>query len=385
MTPTFLSRSAGNLRPSVFAELTPRIKALGSRCIPLHIGDTYRLPPQATLDMLSQAELTSTRYFKYTHPFGSHELMEALVEKLARDNDIETSTDGLQITCGATQALCSVTQTLMDPGDELIVLCPHWPLIRGIVETIGGRVVDAPYSESIEDPDSVLSPLVTDKTRAIYLANPNNPDGQILDGSKARRLYDYAKKKNLFLISDEAYDHLVYDQNEKISLAALDKGEDRPRVISVFTFSKSFGMAGMRVGYVVGPADVVTYVRRVSTHQIYDLSDLNQGAALAALRQPSQDYHHYLNDLVSSYQEARNLLHTAFEDCPLPPGGAYLYVPFESKEAAWEAMLRWLDEGVSSAPGEAFGGLHPHCLRLCFTATPLERLEEAVEIIKRVG
>lgn len=384
MTPTFLSRSAGNLRPSVFAELTPRIKALGARCIPLHIGDTYRLPA-GNAGYAEGAELTTTRYFKYTHPFGSQDLMEALIEKLARDNDIETDLNSLQITCGATQALCSVTQTLMDPGDELIVLCPHWPLIRGIVETIGGKVVDAPYTESIDDPETILSPLVTDKTRAIYLANPNNPDGQILNGEKARRLYQYAKKKNLFLISDEAYDHLVYDQNEKTSLASLDRGEERPRVISVFTFSKSFGMAGMRVGYVVGPADVVTYVRRVSTHQIYDLSDLNQGAALAALKQPQQDYQAYLGELVSSYQEARNVLHSAFPQCPLPPGGAYLYVPFESKEAAWEAMLRWLDEGVSSAPGEAFGGLHPHCLRLCFTATPLEKLEEAVEIIKRVG
>ena len=87
MTPTFLSRSAGNLRPSVFAELTPRIKALGSRCIPLHIGDTYRLPPQATLDMLSQAELTTTRYFKYTHPFGRAELLQAIAEKLRRALD----------------------------------------------------------------------------------------------------------------------------------------------------------------------------------------------------------------------------------------------------------------------------------------------------------
>ena len=105
----------------------------------------------------------------------------------------------------------------------------------------------------------------------------------------------------------------------------------------------------------------------------------------AALNQPLQDYRDYLEDQVGAYQRARDLLLTAFRECPVPQGGAYLYVPFESGEAAWSAMMRWLEQGVSSAPGSAFGGLHPHCLRLCFTATGIEKLEQAVEIIKRVG
>lgn len=385
MTSSILSSSAGSLRPSVFAELTPKIRALGERCIPLHIGDTYRLPPRAALDAIRQADLDTTRHFKYTHPHGQAELIEALVKKLERDNHIHTTTDCIQVTCGATQALCAVAQTTMNPGDELIVLCPHWPLIRGIVETIGGKVVDAPYAEAVADPQGVLGPLLTEKTRAIYLANPNNPDGLLLDRERAAPLYGFAKQNELFLWSDEAYDHLVYDNNEKVSLATLDEGEERPRVLSVFTFSKSFGMAGMRVGYVVGPPDVMAYLRRVSTHQIYDLGGLNQEVALATLTQSAEDYRSYLKELVTSYQEARDLLHTAFPSAPLAPGGAYLYVPFESKEAAWAAMLRWLDEGVSSAPGDAFGGFHHHCLRLCFTATPLAQLEKAVEIIKRVG
>jgi aspartate aminotransferase len=337
------------------------------------------------LDSLRGAELDTTRHFKYTHPHGRADLIEALVEKLSRDNQIQTGADCLQITCGATQGLCAVAQTMMNPGDELIILCPHWPLIRGIVETIGGKVIDAPFTESIADPGAVLAPLITERTKAIYLANPNNPDGQILDREKAKRLYEFAKQKDLFLWSDEAYDHLVYDGSEKVSLASLDQGEERPRVVSVFTFSKSFGMAGMRVGYVVGPSDFMNSLRSVSTHQIYDLSNLSQEAALAALVQPQSDYQSYLSEQRQAYQQARNLLHTAFSGAPLPPGGAYLYVPFESRDAAWAAMLRWLEKGVSSAPGSAFGSLHPHCLRLCFTATPLERLEEAVRIIKRVG
>lgn len=380
-----ISSTARELRPSVFSELTPKIKALGDKCIPLHIGDTYRLPPTAALDALRQAAgagLDSTRYFKYTHPFGQAELLEQLVAKLDRDNNIKTDNRCIQVTCGATQALCATAQTFLDPGDEVIVLCPHWPLIRGIIQTIGGKVVDASFSESVANPEAALSSLVNERTKAIYFANPNNPDGQLLNAEQARRLYEFAKARNLYIWSDEAYEHLVYDGNEKVSIAQFDNGEETGRVLSIFTFSKSFGMAGLRVGYVVGPQEIIGALRRVSTHQIYDLSELNQAAALAALTQPQADYQSYLEEQVREYQSARDILHGAFPHAALPPGGAYFFVPFESQEAAWSQMLAWLELGVSSAPGEAFGGLHPHCLRLCFTAVPASRLRLAVEALR---
>ena len=379
-----LSETAQVLKPSVFSQLTPKIKELGDRCIPLHIGDTYRLPPKAALDALANLSLDTTRYFRYTHPFGRPELLEQLVVKLARDNNIETTTDCIQVTCGATQALCATAQTFLNPGDELIVLCPHWPLIRGIVQTVGGVVVDASYADSVADPEGTLGPLVTDRTKGIYFANPNNPDGQILDANRAQELYDFAERHNLYLWSDEAYEHIVFDGNEKLSLASLDNGKEQKRVVSVFTFSKSFGMAGLRVGYVTGPEEIIQALRRVSTHQIYDLSDVNQEAVLAALVQPQADYQAYLTEQRDAYQKARDLLLTAFDDCPVSPAGAYLFVPFKNRDEAWNTMLKWLDKGLSSAPGEAFGGLHPHCLRLCFTATPLDVIQRAVDIMKSV-
>lgn len=388
MSSSLLSRSALELQPSVFSQLTPKIKELGDRCIPLHIGDTYRLPPLVARRALREAvekEIDSTRYFKYTHPVGMGTLLEALVQKLERDNAMAITPAQLQVTSGATQGLCAMAQTVLDPGDELIVLCPHWPLIRGIVDSIGGKVVDAPYTEAIADPEKVLGPLVTSRSKAVYFANPNNPDGQILDRAQCERLYEFCATKNLLIWSDEAYEHIVFDGRTKFSIGALDNGRSHPRVISVFTFSKSFGMAGMRMGYVTGPVDIVDYLRRVSTHQVYDLCELNQVAALACLDQPEAEYRDFLTQQCKEYQKARDLLHSAFPDCPLSPGGAYLFVPFESKQAAWDTMLSWLEEGVSSAPGEAFGGLHSHCLRLCFTAVPHERLAQAVKIIKRLG
>lgn len=366
--------------------MTPRIRELGERCLPLHIGDTYRLPPaRARQALLAAAAVESTRFFQYTHPFGRPELLEALAAKLQTDNDIRVTADCLQVTCGATQALACVAQGCLDRGDEVLVLCPYWPLIKGIVQTVGGVPVEVSFEAAARDPEAVLGPLVTERTRAIYFANPNNPDGRLLAEGEARALHAFASSRGLFIWSDEAYEHIVFDGHPRISIQSLDNGVENPCVISVFTFSKSFGMAGLRIGYVVACKAVMATLRRVCNHQIYNLADLAQEAVLAALTAPADEYQAFLREQTRAYQEARDVLQQAFPELEKPPGGAYLFVPCASKEASWRTLHAWLDRGVCSAPGEAFGSFHEHCLRLCFTAVPLNRLREAVAILKDVG
>ena len=386
VTSAFLSQSALTLRPSVFAELAPKLKELGERCLPLHIGDTYRLPPESARLALARAAATeSTRYFAYTHPFGRPELLKALSEKLWADNKIQLQPEGLQVTCGATQALATVAQACLNPGDEVIVLCPHWPLIRGIISTVGGVVVDVDYEAAIADPEAVLGAAVTSRTKAVYFANPNNPDGRLLTTEEGERLHRFAQERGLLLWSDEAYEHIIFEDNRPFSIGSLDNDCQTPCVISVFTLSKSFGMAGLRVGYIAAAPALMEVLRRVCNHQIYNLSDLAQEAVLAALTVPREEYLGFLEEQREAYQQARDLLHQAFPKTVRPPAGAYLFVPCPSKESSWATLRAWLERGVSSAPGEAFGGLHPHCLRLCFTAVPLPRLREAVDILQEVG
>jgi aspartate/methionine/tyrosine aminotransferase len=386
MSSAVLSQSALTLRPSVFAELTPRIRELGDRCLPLHIGDTYRLPPARAREALAAAaQLQTTRYYQYTHPFGRPELLQAISRKLWADNGVRLGPDCLQMTCGATQALATVAQGCLDRGDEVIVLCPHWPLIRGIVQTVGGTVIDADFKAAAGDPEGVLGPLVSARTRAVYFANPNNPDGRLLSEQEARALHAFAVSRGLFLWSDEAYEHIVFDGRRKFTMHSLDNEAEQPCVISVFTFSKSFGMAGLRVGYVAAAPTVMATLRRVCNHQIYNLSDLLQEAVLAALTAPEEEYRGFLAEQCTAYQQARDLLLQAFPGGEVPPGGAYLFVPCASKEAAWRTLHAWLEHGLCSAPGEAFGGLHEHCLRLCFTSVPMERLRQAVTILQEVG
>lgn len=370
----------------MFAEIAPRIAELGSKCLPLHIGDTYRLPPEfARLSLQRAVKDASTRYYHYTHPFGRRALLEAIAEKLERENHIGVGPEGLQVTCGATQALATVAQSYLDPGDEVIVLCPHWPLIQGIVLTVGGVLVEADYTQAVASPEATLGPLVNERTRAIYFANPNNPDGRQLTEEEAKGLHHFALTRGIALWSDEAYEHILLDASKHYSIQALDAGIDKPLTVSIFTFSKSFAMAGMRVGYLAASPELMVSMRRVCNHQIYNLSDLAQEAALAALTAPIDEYRAYLNEQAQAYRQARDLLASALPCVTVPSAGAYLWVNCVSAPAARHTLFSWLDRGVTSAPGEVFGTKFAHCLRLCFTSLPLERLKEAVEIIAQVG
>lgn len=383
MPEPLLSRRALNLRPSVFAQLAPRLQELGDRCLPLHIGDTYRLPPQVCREALCRAAAEpSTRYFEYTHPFGRPALLEALSSKLWLDNGVELPPDGFQVTCGATQGLAAIAQACLEPGDEVLVLSPHWPLIRGIISTVGGQVVEVDYAEAVEDPEGVLGALSGPQTKAIYLANPNNPDGRLLTEEQARALHRFAQSRGLFLWSDEAYEHIVFEGQRPVSLLSLERQDEPPCVISVFTFSKSFGMAGLRLGYLAAHPRLMVTLRRVCNHQIYNLSDLLQEAAWAALTQPRQEYLAFLEEQRQAYRQARDLLLEAFPGQPAPPAGAYVFLPWDSPEQAWERLQSWLDRGVCVAPGEAFGANYGRYLRLCFTAVPLDRLAQAVEVLR---
>lgn len=384
-----LSDSARNLRPSVFSQILPRIQALGDRAVPLHIGDTYRLPPEparAALLRAAEESQQSTRFFAYTHPQGRPQLRDALAQKLRRENGIPSAPERVQITCGATQGLAASAQAILNPGDEVLLLSPHWPLIRGVLQSVGATFREVSYSQAVRDPHAVLTPLLGPRTRAVYLANPNNPDGAVLGVEQASYLYRFAEEHELFILADEAYEHILYDGVERGSLGALDEPSGQTgRVLSVFTFSKSFGLAGLRIGYVSGPASLMQGVVRVSTHQIYNLSDLVQEVALAAVGAPREEYNSFLRDQCRAYRQARDLLLEAFPTMQAPVAGAYLFVPFASGDEAWSVLEQWMEKGLCAAPGEAFGADFAHCLRLCFTAVPTEQIARAVQIVRTVA
>ncbi len=383
--PGQLSGAARGLRESIFSRLAGRLAKHGSDGVPLHLGDTYLSPPRS-LRLDSQ----DPSLWRYGAPAGERGLLERLADKLRRHNRLPgIEPENLQVTVGATQALAAAAHAVADPGDEVIVPTPHWPLIRGILITCGAVPVEVPltqqlYADPEADAAALLAPAITGRTVALYLTTPNNPDGKVLPRAQLVRLAKLAQDHDLWVLSDEVYEDLSY-AGEHRSIASLPGMAER--TITVFSLSKSWALAGYRLGYAVGPRPLMHALRKIANHTVYNVPDVLQRCAAALLDDP---------DAIAWRQEARRIYlaarDVALRSCPapcfVPDGATYLLVDLsryvgDSPDAIWPLVERLLDAGVSVSPGEQFGrGFERHA-RLCFTAVPPDRLMIGMERFAR--
>ena len=198
-------RPATAVPASIFARLREHLAKFPGDVIPLQIGDTH-LPPPARLDELAWSAISPAELYAYGSPNGWAPLVEAIRDKVATHNRIGITTAGIQVTCGATHALSCAVQALCDPGDELILMTPHWPLIRGIALGFNVVPVEVPFGDL-----AAAEAAITPRTSAIYFATPNNPDGAMLSTQALGDLAQLAVRRGLWILSDEVYEHYGYD------------------------------------------------------------------------------------------------------------------------------------------------------------------------------
>ena len=371
-----LSRYVSALRPSVFATLTEKMKGLPVAPIPLHLGDTFALPPESA--RWENLDLRSPGNYRYSHPFGLPALLSDLADKVRQHNDIQATPEWIQVTCGATQALHCAVHTLLEPDQKIMVLAPYWPLLGGMVRCLGAQPVEVECTPRLlQDPLSLaqlLEQAYQPGVTALYFSNPNNPDGYVYSLEQLRQLADFAHRHDLWVISDECYEHYLYEGHHH-SLAALPGMSERS--VTVFSFSKSFAMAGHRLGYAVAHPSIMASLRRQANHTVYNVSPSIQKAGRETLRQAIP----FTQQWAPVYARQRLRMAQAFPNAPLPMGGAYFFVDLGSSEAAWDYLERGLQAGVAVAPGAAFGEAYAHCLRICFTCVDEPTLERACQIL----
>ena len=360
-----VSSHVRSLKQSVYASLAEKMKALPEPPIGLHLGDTYAVPPaEARWEHL---DLSSAGNYRYSHPSGLPVLLEELAAKLVRENQISASAEWVQVTCGATHALHCAVHTLLRPGDGIIILSPYWPLFGGMVRCLGALDHEMRFS------DLEMRPGV----RAIYFANPNNPDGRVYSRAELEHLAEFAQLHDLWVISDECYEHYLYDGHQHVSIASLPGMDER--TVSVFSFSKSYAMAGHRVGYLCAHPEVMLWLRRLANHSVYNISPSLQKAALAVLRQGPA----FISEWAPRYAEARERMARVVK-ASSPAGGAYFFPRFDSAEMAWDFVERGLLAGVAVAPGAAFGDDFAQYVRICFTCVDSQTLGRACDILHRL-
>jgi aspartate/methionine/tyrosine aminotransferase len=328
----------------------------------------------------------------YPDQRGVTALREALVEKLRRENDMSCEPDDVVVVNGGTHGLFLAFQALLGPGDELLVLSPHWMAIPKLVgfahgatyrslpvylDLLDGRLDPSGFRARLED-------AIGPHTRGIYLNTPNNPTGAVLSREQLAALAEVAHARDLWVVSDEAYEHLLFEGARHVSLASLPGMEER--TVSVFTFSKSYAMTGWRVGYVVSPPALRPVIGPLlafyTTHGVFPSV---QRAALAALTGPQDE----VERMRRAYEERRDLLVEGLRGCaaidvPKPRGAFYAFADVSAAlqgRDVWALVEEWLGFGVAVLPGTAFGPAFTGRVRLSL-ATRREDVARAAQLLR---
>lgn len=376
-----LSRAAARIKPAVFSSLEVAIarrKARGEDIVPLHIGDTHLPPPAAARAAISALVGDDAELFRYGATAGLPELRSAMAAELRRasvEADPETE---ILVANGGTHALACVARAILDDGDEVVLGTPTWPLAPGVFAQVGAIPVEAELSQRLyadpqADARALLEAKVTERTRALYVVSPNNPDGKVLSRACLERIADLARERDLWVFSDEVYADTVF-AGEHVSIASLPGMRERTVVLR--SLSKSHALAGCRVGYVAAPADVIAVGRRVSTHSGFNVAVAMQRAALAALGDAT-----FAAEARARYRASRDAALGALAGLPVvahaPEGATYLFVdfaPFLNDRPLLDLLERAVDHGVLLTPGGAFGEAFAQHARLCFTSVPVEQV-----------
>jgi len=365
-------------------------EAAGKRVHHLERGEpNFDTPPHIVEALATAARAGETHY---PDARGSAALRRALVGKLARENGITCEPDDVVITVGGTHALFLAFQGMLGPGDELLVLSPHWMAIPKLVGFTPGSSMRS-MSAYLElqagewAPDRFVRELreaVRPETRGIYLNSPNNPTGVVLTREQLQAIATVAIERDLWVVSDEAYEHILFEGARHLSLASLPGMADR--TVSVFTFSKTYAMTGWRLGYVVSPpalrAVMGPMLSFYTTHGVFPAVQSAGAAAITG----SQDA---VESMRAAYERRRGLLISGLEGqdairTPVPAGAFYVFADVKSAKAGrdiWDLVREWLGLGVAVLPGTAFGKQYDDWVRMSLASSD-DDIEGAAKILR---
>jgi aspartate aminotransferase len=346
----------------------------------LHGGEPFFDTPEPIKQAMTDA--LAANHTRYAPSSGVEPLRAALTTKLQQRNKIPCLEENVLITAGGAHALYSAFQCVLDPGDDVLVFSPYWTPIRDLITGAQARPLLVPTTSArTTGLRKALENYSTPNTRAIYYNTPQNPSGVVFSRKEAEEVAAFARERDLIVIADEAYEDLVYD-TEHFSIASLPGMFDR--TITAYTFSKSYGMTGWRIGYLVAPEPYLTGLRKLVLYSVNGVSTPTQYAAIAALAL-SKDFQ---AARLADYRKRRDLLLSGLLslgfECE-PPAGAFYAFPIcaqihkDSRKAA-EILL---DRAHTAAiPGVVFGAQGEGHLRFGY-ATTMEQIEGALEAIKK--
>lgn len=385
-----LSRKAENISPSITLEITAKAKALkneGIDVVSFGAGEPDFNTPQNIINAAIKAMEEGKT--KYTPAGGILELKQVICDKFKKDNNLEYKPNQITISTGAKQCLANVFMAILNPEDEVLIPVPYWVSYPELVKLADGVPVfvenlkENNYKYTIED----LEKSVTNKTKAILLNSPNNPTGTIYNEEELKEIAEFAKKHNLFIVSDEIYEKLIYDNEKHISIASLSD-DAYNRTIVINGVSKTYAMTGWRLGYVAADEKITKLMTSIQSHMTSNVNSIAQYATIEALKGPKEE----LDKMIREFENRRNFmldkLSKINELSILRPNGAfyimvniekYLNTTFKgnviNNSVEFSKMLLE-EEKVAVIPGSGFG--LDNYIRLSY-ATSMEIIEKGID------
>ncbi len=316
---------------------------------------------------------------------GLPELRQAVALKLRQENGLPVTGDNVIITTGGQEGLFLIMQTLLDPGDEVLVPDPRYTSYDEAIESAGGKIVLIPtdHDDAFNLRPEVVEAAITPRTKAVLIITPSNPTGGIVTEDRLRAIAEIAVKHNLIVIADEIYEKFVYDGWRHFSIGSLPGMEER--AITLNGFSKTYAMTGFRVGFVAAPVNFIQAMTKVKALTTGPAATISQYAALAALTGPQEPLHEFQRIYAERRQIMMEGLRAMQLDFSEPRGAFFLWTNSASTGIhATELSYLLLKEGrVLIFPGTGFGENWGGYLRISILQST-ELLREAIERMKPI-
>jgi len=395
MTPRISARIAAIAESATLA-VDAKAKALKAAGRPV-IGFGAGEPDFPTPDYIVEAASAATQVVanhRYTPTPGLPDLRAAIVAKTKRDSNYDITVDQVLVTNGGKQSVYQAFATIIDPGDEVLLPSPFWTTYPECIKLAGGVSVEVfadetqNYLVTVEQLEAARTP----KTKALLFCSPSNPTGSVYSPAQVKAIGEWALKNNIWIIADEIYEHLLYDGATAPSMPVLVPGLADTTII-INGVAKTYAMTGWRVGWMIGPKDVIKAATNLQSHLTSNVSNVSQRAAIAALT-GNLDAVHTMGE---AFNRRRKLIVGLLNDipgfqCPTPTGAFYVYpsvkgvlgTTIRGKTPTTSAELATLlleEVEVAAVPGEAFGP--SGYLRFSY-ATSDEDIVEGIGRIKKL-
>ncbi|MCK5306600.1 MAG: pyridoxal phosphate-dependent aminotransferase [Candidatus Omnitrophica bacterium] len=380
------SKRAQAIKASLTLAITSKakkLKASGENVINFAAGEPYLDTPEH----IKEAAIEAIRqgFTKYTPAAGAPFLKKAIIEKFKKDNNLEYNNSQIVVSCGAKHSLFNVMEVLCDEGDEVIIPAPYWVSYPEMVRFAGGQpvIIKTLEKNKFKFTTDTLEKYITAKTKILILNSPSNPAGTVYTKDELRKIAKVAVEHNIYVISDEIYEKIIYDNNRHASIASFDK-DIYKLTVTINGVSKAYSMTGWRIGYLGASEEVAAKVNNLQSHSTSNPSSISQKAAWAALTSDER----FVREMVREFDIRRKKMVSGLNringfSCDMPQGSFYCFC--NTKETRLNSMdiaNKLLDElKIAVIPGIAFG--QENYIRVSYSCG-YEEIDEGLRRLKEL-